>query len=36
MKDEKVYKNSVIEKLLKFLTYKLLKQLYNCDSVPFA
>jgi len=27
MKDEKVHENSVLEKLLKFLTYKLLEQL---------
>jgi len=35
MKDEKVCKNNVIEKLLKFVIHKLLKQKF-CDSVPFA
>lgn len=37
MKDEKVFKNIDVEKILKFLTYKLLERRQNlCYSVPFA
>ncbi len=35
MKDEKVFKNIEVEKILKFLTYKLLEHFW-CYSVPFA
>jgi len=35
LKDEKVIKNIVVEKILKFLTYKLLKCCKH-NSVPFA
>lgn len=36
MKDEKEFKYIEIEKILKFLTYKLLEYRNLYDSVPFA
>lgn len=36
LKDEKEIKNIVVEKKLKFLTYKLLKCFSRHNSVPFA